>query len=335
MDLRLPPPLRQEYACMLTSKDASGKAVTAFPTEYRYREEAQEAQFVIKAECFNDSEMDCHIQELLDEYRQPYMASANELPEAEYKVAEDKSHAAKQVFETVFGNTEMFFHDTGEHYNDLDLNLETMKDESEGAYDRILLQLQHLSRTLKWPEDMVDGIWEDKTATAERVSELLQPWIDSGLWVFVKIARIYLESDLLKAGIVFADLPGYHDVNFARVSAAKKYQATCEEIFVISDIKRAIDDPVIEEVIKDHCRRFTDVGQLTRPRITVVCTHSGKNGDMKDLEKHVSKDLLDEVKDQERRLSSDGDKLSVAEWKEACAEVELKLIRSQIPLTHI
>lgn len=115
--------------------------------------------------------MDDHIQELLDEFRQPYMASAIELSEAEYKAAEEKCHAAKQVFETVFGNTEMFFHGAGEHYSDLG----TMKDESEGAYDRILLQLQHLSRTLKWPEDMADGLWEDEATTVEMVSELLQP----------------------------------------------------------------------------------------------------------------------------------------------------------------
>lgn len=130
--------------------------------------------------------MDDHIQELLDEYRKPYMASAHELSEVEYKEAEDKSHAAKQVFETVFGNTEMFFHGTGEHPSDLDLK--KMKDESEGAYDRILAQLQHLSQTLKWPE-MANGLWQEKTASAEKVSELLQPWIESGLWAFVKIAR--------------------------------------------------------------------------------------------------------------------------------------------------
>ena len=68
---------------------------------------------------------------------------------------------------------------------------------------------------------------------------------------------------------------GYHDVNFARVKAAKKYQAMCDEIFVVSDIKRAIDDPIIQDVVMDCCRRGTDVGKLTHPRLTVVCTHSG------------------------------------------------------------
>ncbi|ERF68129.1 hypothetical protein EPUS_06941 [Endocarpon pusillum Z07020] len=256
----------------LALTDVSGKAVTAFPTEYRYREEHQEAKFVIKAECFTDSELDDHIQELLDEYRQPYMASAKELSEVEYKMAEDKSHAAKQVFETVFGNTEMFFHDTGDHYSDLDL--ESMKDQSEGAYDRILPQLQHLSRTLKWPEDMADGLWEDKSATAVRVSELPQPWIDSGLWVFVKIAR---DASMTNAVCVVLSL----------------------------DLLAFTSNPI-----------------FSRLELSLLIYQD--HGDMKDLEKHVSKDLLDKVKDQQNQLSNNRDKLSVSEWMKACAEVKIK-----------
>lgn len=49
----------------------------------------------------------------------------------------------------------------------------------------------------------------------------------------------------------------------------------CDEIFVVSDIKRAIDDPIIQEVVRDYCKRRTDVGQVTHPRVTAVCTHSG------------------------------------------------------------
>jgi hypothetical protein len=87
---------------------------------------------------------------------------------------------------------------------------------------------------------------------------------------------IYQVYQLIRANIG-AQLTGigYHDVNFARVRAAKKYQAMCDEIFVVSDIKRAIDDPIIQEVVVDYCNRRTDVGQLTHPRITAVCTHSG------------------------------------------------------------
>lgn len=131
--------------------------------------------------------MDDHIQELLDDYRRPYMGNAGDLEDDEFKAAEDKSRTAQHIFETAFGNTEIFFHGTNEHHPDLDL--ETMKDESEGAYDRILQQLQQLRLTLRWPEEMVNGRWEQKADTVDDVKELLKPFSERGLWVFVNITR--------------------------------------------------------------------------------------------------------------------------------------------------
>ena len=131
--------------------------------------------------------MDDHIQELLDDYRRPYMSNAGDLEEDEFKTAEYKSHTAQHIFETAFGNTEMFFHSTSEDRPELDL--ETMKDESDGAYDRILQQLQQLRLTLQWPEEMVNGLWEEKADTVDEVKELLKPFSELGLWVFVRITR--------------------------------------------------------------------------------------------------------------------------------------------------
>lgn len=67
---------------------------------------------------------------------------------------------------------------------------------------------------------------------------------------------------------------GYHDVNYARVAAAKKFQSTCDEIFVVTDIKRGVDDPIIKEVIQEMSSA-TGVGKTTRPNITVICSHAG------------------------------------------------------------
>jgi len=103
--------------------------------------------------------------------------------------------------------------------------------------------------------------------------------------------RIYLRSPVLRNGLVLADLPGkpwssfvyhdayllnpgYHDVNFARVAAARKFQSTCDEIFVVTDIKRGVDDPIIKDVIRDM-NNTAAVGKITRPSITVICSHAG------------------------------------------------------------
>lgn len=169
------------------NQDASGKAVTAFPTEYRYRDEYQDRNFVIEAECLNESEIDENLQELLDEYRKPYISSASDLSPAEFEAAEDKSHVAKQILETAFGNTEASSNDERKQYQGFDL--EAMKDESEGAYNRILCQLRRWGRELQWPEETEDGYWEAEADTADEVCELVRPFTDRGLWVFVKITR--------------------------------------------------------------------------------------------------------------------------------------------------
>jgi hypothetical protein len=122
---------------------------------------------------------------LLDEYRKPYLSSASELTPAEFQAAEDKSHAAKQVFETAFGATKTSCENS--KYSRFDP--EMMKDESEGAYDRILRQLRQWGRTLQWPKEMEDGHWEACATTVDEVCELVKPFTDRGLWVFVKITR--------------------------------------------------------------------------------------------------------------------------------------------------
>ena len=55
---------------------------------------------------------------------------------------------------------------------------------------------------------------------------------------------------------------------------ARKFQSTCDEIFVVTDIKRGVDDPVIKEVIQDMSTT-ADVGKITRANITVICSHTG------------------------------------------------------------
>jgi hypothetical protein len=83
--------------------------------------------------------------------------------------------------------TDTSLHGSGEHYHGLDL--ETMKDESEGGYEKILLQLREWGRALHWPGDWKDGHWADVANIVEMVNQLTKPLIDRGLWVLVKITR--------------------------------------------------------------------------------------------------------------------------------------------------
>ena len=138
-------------------------------------------------ECLTGRELDEHIQELLDQYRKIFLSSASELTPTELEVAEDISFAAEQVFRTALGLTATSVQGASQPYPGLDL--EAMKAEHEGAYDEILGQLLQLGHALSWPSGMKDGLWTAEAHKASEVNELLTPFIDQGLWVFVKITR--------------------------------------------------------------------------------------------------------------------------------------------------
>lgn len=280
-----------------TPQGSDGTAVTAFATEYRYQPAHDAPKFTVAAYCLAAEEIDENLGELLEDFRKPYLISQNELTAEEFKGAEERSEAAKTIFETAFGRFG-------------DFRLEKLEYEP-GGYERAFECLKRWARQLNWPAGTHNGRWEASANTEARCQQKTEPFLNLGLWPFVKKVvyvqslftnvadentdihlRIYLKSSVLRNGLVLADLPGklrfscanfgvvyllksgYHDVNYARVAAARKFQSTCDEIFVVTDIKRGVDDPIIKDVIREMSNT-ADVGKITHPNITVVCSHAG------------------------------------------------------------
>lgn len=106
---------------------------------------------------------------------------------AEFEAAMDRSDAARDIFETAFGITETS--PGGIRKGSPCLDLERMKDKTEGARDMVLVQLRQWACALQWPTEMENGHWEAKADTVEQVAELLRPFTDRGLWVFIKVTR--------------------------------------------------------------------------------------------------------------------------------------------------
>lgn len=168
-------------------KDSSGKAVTAFPTEYRYRKADQNANFLIEIDVLSISEANATLQELLDDYRMPYLCGSGELSPGEFEAAEERSYAARQTLESVFGRV-------GADYNNNDegnpgFDLETMKDNSEGAYEAVLDKLQKWAHPYLLEEGVAEStVWKE-ASTVEEVSELMEPFVEEGRWLFLKMTR--------------------------------------------------------------------------------------------------------------------------------------------------
>jgi hypothetical protein len=105
------------------------------------------------------------------------------------------------------------------------------------------------------------------------------------------ILRVYLSSPVLKTGLILADLPGsvarsrrsrsnvmsgLQDTNLARVRATQNYLLTCDHIFVVANISRAITDQSLKSslyhVLANHVPTEWETSAGRYLNVAVVCT---------------------------------------------------------------
>ncbi|XP_069771224.1 uncharacterized protein [Narcine bancroftii] len=75
-------------------------------------------------------------------------------------------------------------------------------------------------------------------------------------WPIVKRVRIQVpKSSVLQTGAVLVDLPGVRDSNDARNSVAKEYLKTCDAVWIVANVTRAVDDKTAKETLDESLRR--------------------------------------------------------------------------------
>jgi hypothetical protein len=168
---------------LIQLQGSSGTAVTAFATEYRYQSAHDAPKFTVTAYCLNAEEIDENLGELLEDFRKPYIIHNTELTVEEFKAAEDRSDAAKTIFETAFGRID-------------DFRIEEVAYE-EGGYEQTFECLKKWARQLKWPTGTHDGKWEASAKTEDKLQRKMAPFFSLGLWPFVKRV-VYVWKQFIK-----------------------------------------------------------------------------------------------------------------------------------------
>jgi Dynamin family len=288
-----------------------GSAVTAFPIEYAHKTREQTSDFTVTATFLTSEEINEHLGELLQDYRRPALAGLEELTPTEHEAAENRSETARNIFEAAFSSMDSF-------------DLKSLDYTGEEEHTKALSLLHSWAASLRWPPNLQDGKWQGVANTTSQCANLVNNFVDQGLWPFLKEMRVYLESPVLRDGIVLADLPGYHDVNFARIRSAQQYQSKCDELFVVANIGRAIDNPIIQDVLRPYKTAASGVGKVATPSITVVCTHSADLTERRKLEKAVDPQKLAKAK----ALQADIDQRTFkgADARKAIRDADLNLI---------
>ena len=105
---------------------------------------------------------------------------------------------------------------------------ELLEDMSDGALERIQNRIVSWTTDMTWPDGGSSGFWKSTATTAEECSEKTSVFMQDRYWPFTKIIRcvvmaavstgraclltrntsIYLDAQVLKTGLILADLPG-------------------------------------------------------------------------------------------------------------------------------
>ncbi|WEW57823.1 hypothetical protein PRK78_003290 [Emydomyces testavorans] len=318
-----------------------GEAVTHFATEYRYHDRSN---YMIKIEYLSGEGLDSEIVQLLDDYRfshAPDFRRRNDLSADEVIEALRKSEAAEAKFSAAFADCPNW-------------GLVQLRDFNPNGYERALEIVRGWAQSIVWPGDMEGGFLTQTAETSAACSRLLDQFMESSLWPFVKIVRVYLRAAVLRLGLVLTDLPGipstftsardfhllmignddanteigFHDANSARVLAAKRYLSNCDDIFVVSGIKRAIDNVTISNIIREHVETPPGVGRTKTPNITVICSRAAEfNRQDEGIYRDQLREELARVENR-LRLAKNGYNVNLPKYKEA--RIEYNAIRLHI-----
>ncbi|KAI1057394.1 hypothetical protein LB507_011543 [Fusarium sp. FIESC RH6] len=244
-----------------------GSACTSVVTEYRQKRHKDTAPITIEVEYLSTSEIRDLIKELLWSYRQLFLPSveSEETSEQDYNRFMRESEQAWSALSAAFKHKREFTQSFA-------------KDMSDGALERITDKLVQWAGEIEWPTGGGEGSWTSTAETADECVEKTKLFMQDRLWPFTKIIRVYLDSPVLKTGVVLADLPGLQDTNLARVRATQDFLIKCDTIMIVAKISRAITDQSLKSslfyVLSRHMPMEWEQSGTQRLNVAVVCTKS-------------------------------------------------------------
>ncbi|PYI32270.1 hypothetical protein BP00DRAFT_445723 [Aspergillus indologenus CBS 114.80] len=254
----------------LARSSGDGAACTTVVTEFRSVDDEHPQNYTVEADFMDQSEIRELLEELLSNVRKYYTDAFREVQKSEEK--EHIKAAALRAWETL---RSLFPHEEG-------LNLEFLSKEGEESVKTILTTLH------EWAMAGLDWITDRGDETTFAI-----PCKRPALWPFVKLIRVYLRSPVLRTGLVLADVPGFRDLNFARVRATERYlRHSCDEVFIVSSILRCTTDQSVGDIIR-RCSQ-------DQP-IRIVCTRS-EDVDAKETARSSSTEDAAHIRNMDSRI---------------------------------
>ncbi|RMZ42023.1 hypothetical protein CA14_010444 [Aspergillus flavus] len=248
----------------LARSSGDGAACTSVVTEFRHTDARHPYRYAIEVDYMDEEEVNELLEELVQSFRMYYTDFYRDVTGVEEQERiRDGSTRAWSTLNSLFRDQPELTH-------------QFLSDQTDGALSRILAQLkdwaaQSCTRRpggAALQHTIIPGNVQECSSHLDMLTMDPRDESEAAIWPFIKLIRVYLRSPVLKTGLVLADLPGFHDLNYARVRATDSYlKYSCHEVFVVTTISRCVSDQSIEE-IKRRCAQ----GQPLRLRLSAYLT---------------------------------------------------------------
>ncbi|KAF7865405.1 hypothetical protein EAF04_006381 [Stromatinia cepivora] len=183
----------------------------------------------------------------------------NDAPEELEELYEDKAKWDSDVEEGEEVDTEIMrrIQDTVSKYKCVFPELQSVEDWTRTSVNKLLSR--------DGPRYLMDQKRIIETGNLEEFARLIKPFIDTSKqkdgtvsvsnWPLVKVVRLFTRSSILKAGIVFVDLPGVHDTSAARNAISRRHMKNLDISCVLSPSVRAATDQGANKILNSVQKR--------------------------------------------------------------------------------
>ena len=280
-----------------------GRAVTHTAQEFQQRPPDASHEYALVCRFMKLAQRKRQMEELLDDWRRIDLEGITP-NDREYITIRDNARAALEVMKSALSGVSGFDLQLVE-YGPNGVTREAAIEKLHYWVDQMPLPTNGMSKDGKFIEEFDD---------TKGLQQAVLSFQKSGLWCFVKQMEIFFDSDVLKDGLVIADLPGSFDSNHIRAKTADKFLHRAGEVWIVVRIDRAVDSPMISEIADRYYRVSQDVGDLYRPVVNIICTFAAELPDdidwVNDLS--VNEETLQEAEEQYEDAEDNGSAQEIA-----------------------
>ncbi|RFU26950.1 hypothetical protein B7463_g9389, partial [Scytalidium lignicola] len=245
----------------LAKTGGTGSACTTVATEYRKKRESDSALYTIEIECMNSDEIEDLLRQSVIDYRR-YHVQERESETTDHTQEEQLQIKAKVAWDTLKAA-----------FEDRDGCTEILFQNPNVSTDELQDQVLRWKEDIVWPAGFNAQMTVLEAEEAENCVNQIDQFLRQRIWPFIKLVQIYLDAVVLRNGVVLVDLPGFRDINSARVRITEDRLYKCDEIFVVTEIGRAATNSGVLDLVTRQLGHNFD--NLRRSQgVAIICTKS-------------------------------------------------------------